>query len=295
MGTLVYLIIAVASFAVLVQPPVAQKVTYPSQVLQGDGGQTCHAEQQKERVRNEVDTAMLSLLRETVVPLLQNFSCGGSFGWRRVAYLDMSDPSQQCPYAWREITSPHRVCGRKSQSSGSCEGVTYSTGSVQYNQVCGRIIGYQLGNTDSFRGRTLSINTYYVDGISVTHGSPRQHIWTFATGLDEQTTWPCCTCPCVVASQSGTHIPSFVGQNYFCESGITRWNRTSGILWPNGDPLWDGQGCGPTTSSCCTFNSPPWFNVQLLSPTTDNIEVRICDTDRNTEDSPIQLLELYVK
>ena len=178
MGTLVYLIIAVASFAVLVQPPVAQKVTYPSQVLQGDGGQTCHAEQQKERVRNEVDTAMLSLLRETVVPLLQNFSCGGSFGWRRVAYLDMSDPSQQCPYAWREITSPHRVCGRKSQSSGSCEGVTYSTGSVRYDQVCGRIIGYQLGNTDSFRGRTLSIKTYYVDGISVTPGHTAHYRWS---------------------------------------------------------------------------------------------------------------------
>ena len=244
-------------------------------------------------MRNEVDSAMLSLLRETVVPLLQNFSCGGSFGWRRVAYLEMSDPSQQCPYAWREITTHHRVCGRKSQSSGSCEGVTYSTGSVQYNQVCGRIIGYQFGSTDSFRG-TLSINTFYVDGISVTRGSPRQHIWTFATGVDEQPTHPCCTCPCVVASQGGTHIPSFVGQNYFCESGLTAWNGISGIFWPNGDPLWDGQGCGPT-SSCCTFNSPPWFNVQLPSHTTDNIEVRICDTNGNTEDSLIQLLELYVK
>ena len=41
MGTLVYLIcIAVASFAVLAQPAVAQGVTYPSQVLQGDGSQT---------------------------------------------------------------------------------------------------------------------------------------------------------------------------------------------------------------------------------------------------------------
>ena len=135
------------------------------------------------------------LLRESVVPLLQtplpteppteqSFSCGGSTGWRHVAYFNMSDPSQQCPSVWQEITTPHRVCGRR-PGGPSCEGLTYSTGGVQYDQVCGRIIGYQLGNTDSFHGSSQSINTYYVDGVSLMHGSPRQHIWTFATGVDE--------------------------------------------------------------------------------------------------------------
>ena len=33
----------------------------------------------------------------------------------------------------------------------NCDGVTYSTGSQQYNQVCGRIIGYQVGDTEAFR------------------------------------------------------------------------------------------------------------------------------------------------
>ena len=32
-----------------------------------------------------------------------------------------------------------------------------------------------------------------------------------------------------------------MGQNYFCETGITSGYRT-GVLYPNGDPLWDGQG-----------------------------------------------------
>ena len=103
------------------------------------------------------------------------------------------------------------------------------------------------------------------------------------------------TCPCVVGSTSGNRIPSFVGQNYFCETGLIRFNGVFGVLFSNGDPLWDGQGCGPT-SSCCTFNSPPWFNVQLSSPTTDDIEVRICgDQEIRDEDTPIQLMELYVK
>ena len=118
MGTLVYLIcIAVASFAVLAQPAVAQgtnttlPLTYPGQVLQGDGSQTCPSEAQWGITRNEVKNATQRLLWESVVPLLQNSSehpCGGSTGWRHVAYLNMSDPSQQCPSVWGEI--PHSGC-----------------------------------------------------------------------------------------------------------------------------------------------------------------------------------------
>ena len=294
MGALVYLVcIAVASFAVLLQPAVTQgasttlPIIYPARILQGDGSQTCPSEE-VERARNEIKTASQALV-------LQSHSCRGSTGWRRVAYLNMSDPSQHCPSVWQEITTPHRVCGRRS-TSASCEGLTYSTGSEQYDQVCGRIIGYQSGTPDAFHRSSRSIDSIYLDGVSVTYGSPRQHIWSFAGGLDEETAvQPHYSCSCVTGSINGNYIPSFVGQNYFCESGITQWDLHTFVLWPNGDPLWDGQGCGPT-SSCCTFNSPPWFNVQLSSPTTDNVEVRICgDQGIGNEDSPVQLIELYVK
>ena len=295
--------IAVVSFAVLAQPVVTQgantalPLIYPGQVLQGDGSQTCPSEERREMFRNEIKNTTQRLLQESVVPQLltqSSYSCGGSTGWRRVAYLNMSDPSQQCPSVWQEITTPHRVCGRRS-TTGSCEGLNYTTGSEQYDQVCGRIIGYQIGGTESFfysPGR--SINTNYVEGISVTHGSPHQHIWTFAAGIEEQGIY-LGTCPCVTGSTVGSRIPSFVGQNYFCESGLTQYPGINGPFFSNGDPLWDGQGCGPT-SSCCTFNSPPWFNVQLPSPTTNDIEVRICSSyGIQYEDSPIQLMELYVK
>ena len=197
MGTCVYLVcIAVASFAILAQPVVAQganttlPLTYPAQVVQGDGSQTCPSEEQREILRNEIRNATRSLLGDSVVPLVQanvtllptEHPCGGSTGWRRVAYLSMSDPSQQCPSVWQEITTPHRTCGRRS-TRASCEGLTYPTGSEQYDQVCGRIIGYQIGTPDTFIG--WSIDSYYLDGVSVTYGSPRQHIWSFACGLDE--------------------------------------------------------------------------------------------------------------
>jgi len=265
---LLNIFIAVASFTVLAQPAGAQGVnttlplTYRGRVLQGDGSQTCPSEAQEEMVRSEVDNATRGLLRESVVPALQQtISCGGS-GWRRVAYLNMSDPAQQCPSVWQEITTPHRVCGRRS-ASASCEGLNYTTGSEQYDQVCGRIIGYQLGSPDAFSGGSSSIDSYYLEGISVTRGSPRQHIWSFAGGLFERTddSERIHACPCVIGSTNGPHIPSFVGQNYFCESGITS-AYINGRFYSYGDPLWDGQGCGPN-SNCCTFNSPPWFNVQL--------------------------------
>ena len=185
MGTFVHFIfIAVASFTVLAQPAVAQganttfPLIYPAQVLQGDGSQTCPSEAQRGIVRNEVRNATWGLLRESIIPALQqNISCGGS-GWRRVAYLNMSDPTQQCPSVWRVYTTPHRVCGRRS-TRASCEGLTYSTGSEQYDQVCGRIIGYQIGSTDAFYGNNhggYGIDSYYLEGVSVTHGSLRQHI-----------------------------------------------------------------------------------------------------------------------
>ena len=204
-----YLIsITVASFAVLALPAVAQgtnttlPLAYPGQVLQGDGSQTCPSETQRGIARNVVKNDTRILLRESVVRLLQlqTFSCGGSTGWRRVAYLNMSDPSQQCPAVWWEITTPHRVCGRRAFSAGSCEGVNYTTGNEQYNQVCGRFISYQLGTTESFTYGSLSINTFYVDGVSVTHDFPRQHIWTFANGLEEQGRYPNERCPCVTGS-----------------------------------------------------------------------------------------------
>ena len=37
-------------------------------------------------------------------------------GWSRVAYLNMADPTHQCPPAWREFTEPVRTCGRTNET-----------------------------------------------------------------------------------------------------------------------------------------------------------------------------------
>ena len=74
-------------------------------------------------------------------------SCGPGL-WYRVAYLNMRNPAEQCPSAWREYNSGGvRACGRPASASGSCPGVQYSTCN-QYSRVCGRIIGYQVASPD---------------------------------------------------------------------------------------------------------------------------------------------------
>jgi hypothetical protein len=225
-------------------------------------------------------------------------SCGGiTGGWMRVAELDMTNSSHQCPSGFRQRTNSNRnTCVRTSESNG-CHQVTISTHNVSYSKTCGQIIAYQVGSTDAFyRTPALSnatIDNSYVDGISLTHGnSPRQHIWTFAAGANEQQLQGPFTCPCVNGSLATP--PSFVGEDYFCETGHNSIHLPrSGIFYP--DPLWDGAGCS-VQSACCSFNTPPWFYKQLPQPTTDDIEMRVCtDELRSSEDIAIEIINIYIQ
>ena len=212
----------------------------------------------------------------------------------RVAELDMTDRTQSCPSGFRQITSPKRSCGRP---GSGCVSTTFPVHGVQYSRVCGRVIAYQDSTQDAFNpyynNRKLTIDGVYVDGVSLTHGhNPRKHIWTFAAAIDETRSGPS-TCPCTKTDATYTGaVPPFIGQDYFCDTGSR--NARQYILYPD-DPLWDGAGCGGS-STCCTFNNPPWFCKQLPQPTTDNIELRLCsDQHRSNEDTPIEIIELYVQ
>ena len=100
-------------------------------------------------------------------------------------------------------------------------------------------------------------------------------------------------CPCTLTGLSGIVIPSFVGKNYFCDTGNHNAGWYDHIFYRD-DPLWDGAGC--RVGTCCTFNTPPWFMNQLSGPTTDSLELRSCgDQPANTENVGIQLLEIYIQ
>ena len=218
--------------------------------------------------------------------------CDGPSTWTRVVFLNMSDPNQVCPSNWTTTASPVRTCGMGRTSGRGCNSVFYSTFGMTYTRVCGRIIAYQHGIPDAFNTGSDNINETYIDGVSLTHGSDgsRQHIWSFiSAGGEVISSRHICACS---SSNPWQYSTSFVGDDYFCDSG-NHANATSTTTFYNGDPLWDGQGCGPS-STCCQFNNPPWFCKTLPQSTTDDLEVRICKT-ASDEDIPIQLVELYVQ
>ena len=228
----------------------------------------------------------------------RNCSCNTTGRWTRVANLDMTDPSQQCPDGFRLVnrtTAPLRTCGRPGPPG--CVSTTFPVHGIEYSHVCGRVIGYQFNSINAFwssyKNNQLSIDDFYVDGVSLTHGqSPRQHIWTFAAAADETRAQEF-VCPCTRPDLNYTGVvPPFIGQDYFCETGSR--DRFQKLSYAD-DPLWDGQGCGGT-STCCSFNNPPWFCKQLPQPTTDDIELRLCaDQGISDEDTPLEIVEIYVK
>ena len=250
--------------------------------------------------------AHLNVTKEEILQSINNnprwSSCGGS-GWTRVAYLNMTDPGSVCPTNWTLHTSPVRGCGQTETAGNTCDSALFSVSGQSYSRVCGRILAYQKGTTDAFRNSVsdgvTSIDSAYVDGVSVTHGSvgSRQHIWTFTAAIYEDSpNYPRNeNCRCTNTRYSWPYqLPSFIQDHYFCDTGSTG-PRSEPYIFYSDDPLWDGAGCGEN-STCCQFNNPPWFYSSLPQATTDDLEVRLCFSSRSTdEDVIIYLLDVFVQ
>ena len=232
------------------------------------------------------------------------FLCGSDEGWTRLAHIDMTDQTEDCPGGLRLYdVKGVRACGRRVNKQGSCDSIKYPSNGVQYNQVCGRARGYQYGTPDAVDPKLggvqhhNNINSYYVDGVSLTRGSSRQHIWTFIAGLKEDNSHNKgeYTCPCQTGSKQAGNVQSFISNDYYCESGSpVKPSGLAAVLYTD-DPLWDGYKCRGLESNCCK-SSLPWFHKQLGTTTNDYIEVRVCgDQSTGDEDTPINQLEIYVK
>lgn len=223
--------------------------------------------------------------------------CGHAGGWVRIAYINMAIASHQCPTTWREITMPRRACGPAASSRPGCSSAFFTTQGIHYTHIHGRVTGYQYASTNAFSayidGDSTTIDENYLDGVSITRGQPesRQHIWSFAAATSATYT-DLNACLCTRSDSPWPYsLPPFVGQDYFCDTGNPGPGYTPMLYAEN--PLWDGEGC-VSTSSCCQFNTPPWFCKQVSTTVADSIEVRIC-TDDTVGETPIQLLELYIQ
>ena len=229
---------------------------------------------------------------------MEGTNCGGEGGWMRVAHLNVTDSSSQCPDGYRlETVSSVRFCIRDT-SVGMCAPILSESYGLTYSQVCGYVRGYQYGSMDCFNIDYNGISDIYVDGVSITYNNPPCHLWTYAAGLQEANLQSGHVnnnnfCPCNTP-QTGRTVtsPSFVGNDYYCESGTLTNPQGS---WYTSDPLWDGIQCGGDEGPCCNHTGLPWFHKTLSTSTTTTITTRVCLGTTNNKNIGINRLELYVK
>ena len=218
-------------------------------------------------------------------------NCGNiTGGWTRAAFINMTDPGNSCPPELTpETQSSIRMC-RTSRSERGCTSVNYPVHGIAYKNICGRALGYHTGSVTAFNlGGVNTAANRYADGLLITRGTARHHIWTFAVGGSKDYNYAGYNCPC--ALHPGPAAPSFVGENYFCESGVV---GTFGYgPWYLDDPLWDSQGC-PAGSTCCNRGGP-WFSTSADQEVNDDIELRICFNEPSRyDDLGLQQLEIYI-
>ena len=222
-------------------------------------------------------------------------SCGGrGGGWMRIANIDNGN---NCSTGWKQITSPVRACRANSDAAGCYSAYFNDQHKLPFQHVCGKVVGYQKGTSDAFYAfnyntyPTKAINGPYVDGISLTYGNPRKHLFTYACGFSSDSANSNANCPC--ATHPGRNPPNFVQDDYYCESGST--TRPSHGKVFNANPLWDGKGCS-AGNNCCSQPGMPWFYRDVLTKTSEPIEARICrDQGYFDEGVFIKDLELYVQ
>ena len=214
--------------------------------------------------------------------------CSGTGAWTRIGQLSMSDPTQLCLSGMGVINDP-RFCSHNTQS-GPCASLSFNSNFQQYNRVCGRSIGFSMVEMHQRNlpdnNQAYTIDDPYYDGLSVTYGcSPHNNIWTLAAiGADDSPY----ACPC------STTVPPLIG-DWFCEAGTgTSW-QAEVVYKDDPWPVWDGVDCDPATTHCDPSVTGRWFCKDLASSTRENIVVRACGEERQSNDERIQLVELYIQ
>ena len=211
-----------------------------------------------------------------------------------VGYLNVTN-STSCPNPLTLYNASGKLlCGPTNPDRFKCDPLTFHTYHIPYNFVCGKAVGYGYYYNYAFHHSAYSgyntIDNPYLSGLSITnqYNGQRSHIWSYAAGYRESSS-STFNCPC--ALNAGRAPPSFVGTDYYCESGA---HTSPSRQWYTSNPLWDRKGCY-SGSRCCNPSRAPWFWKTLNVEATSDIEVRWCQPATVTNDKTgIELLEIYV-
>ena len=216
-------------------------------------------------------------------------TCGEGV-WMRIGFFNMAQTLSQCPAPLQMFVEDGRKYCRR--ASLGCTSVYFDSLHQQYSEVCGMVEAYQYGHTDAFAPSSTSIDGTHLDGISITHKSPRQHLWSYVVGNEAvPTSQSNSNCPCTAQGTSAT-VPSFIGSDYYCSSGN---DGVGGPPYPS--PLWrtNGPSC-VSGSTCCDNPDQPWFKKKLTQPTNEDVEMRWCAANLPTNEATATTrVELYIR
>lgn len=273
---------------------------------QGTPGDTTLTNEEFERVITAVHQNLtwdilhvklnIELLHKQVKDMKSAFTKCGQYNtqWRRVAYIN-TENGANCSSNLTMVDNGQGKSACASSANTGCLSVYFYSQGL-YRQVCGRVRGYQLGTPEGFNKQLTDINNAYLHGVSITHGAPREHLWSYVAGRAEDAKLQD-RCPCARSDPNSKEgIPEFVQDHYFCESGYQYANEVSEIVsnhqfqW--NDPLWDGSGCLNPGNKCCDTDG--WF-LRTIPTTSNNLEVRWCVDHRTTlENVATDIVEIWV-
>ena len=206
----------------------------------------------------------------------------GPGNWVKIGSVN---PLDSCPSGFTSTNiGGAQVCWK---SSKGCTSFSFKP-KQHYRAVCGAAAAYTYGSPDAFgyiHSSSETIDQAYVDGISITHGHPRQHLFTYAATV----VWT--SCPC----KGGKSGPAFVGNNSYCGDQVLapgqRWRRQ----WYPNTILW--HAASNCAAPKCQNDFCPWFSVETAKGATSNpVEVCSCQ-DQVYRDEAIGIahLEIYVR
>ena len=221
----------------------------------------------------------------------EHTSCGEGV-WMRIGYFEMGGNLAECPEPLERFAVNGRWYCRR--TGAGCTSVHFSALGKDYTAVCGMVEGYQYGSMDAFETSSTSINSVYLDGISITHGSPRQHIWSYVVGdVANPTSSRSDSCPCTAQGTTST-VPSVIGSDYYCSSGNAGSSDSPAVVHTN--PLWRTYGPSCVSgSTCCNNLDQPWFKKKLARHANDDLEMRWCADQSPSEATATTRVELYIR
>ena len=244
------------------------------------------------------DTSGSNLPPRLMMCFLRGHDKCGDGVWMRIGFFDTRQQIAACPDSlMRQSLLNKCYCLRETRSG--CDSVFFQAPGTNYSEICGMVMAWQYGSANGFGDApsAATVDDAYAEGILITRGSPRQHVWTYAvadvanppSGYRDHD-----ICPCT-GHASAPQPPSFIGSDYYCDSANdAAENAIDRRLYDK--TLWNSEGTMCSVSAtCCQSPDQPWFKMKLDAPVDDNIELRWCGNHDLIEATATERVELYIR